>query len=62
MNGPKVFYASGAQAWRGNARADGKGGLLARGWWLRTAKGALVGPFTTERKAENAYDPADDAC
>jgi hypothetical protein len=57
----KVFYASGAQAWRDNARSNGRGGLMARGWYLRTERGQLLGPFTTERKAADSYDPADDA-
>lgn len=47
---PHVFYASGKQAWRPEARADGNGGLMARGWYLRTNQGR-TGPFTTARKA-----------
>lgn len=51
----KIFYASGQ---RGNeVRADGKGGLLARGWYARIYS-ALHGPFPTERKAKEAVADA----
>lgn len=55
MDSFKVFYASGQ---RGNeVRADGKGGVLARGWYARIYS-ALHGPFPTERKAKEAVADA----
>ena len=51
----KIFYASGA---RGNeVRADGSGGLLARGWYARV-NGQRHGPFSTEAKAKAAVADA----
>lgn len=50
----KVFYASGSQPWRQNARADGKGGLLAKGWYYMPLYSGSFGPFSSERKARVA--------
>jgi hypothetical protein len=51
---PTVFYASGT---RGKSiRADGHGGILARGWYVRVRKldSAVHGPFESEVKARRA--------
>ena len=44
-----VFYAGGTKG--PTARADGKGGFLARGWYARRF-GQVKGPFSTQKKAE----------
>lgn len=57
----RVFYASGKQAWRRDARADGKDGLMARGFYAVTLNGETFGPATTERKARDLAGAAQKA-
>ncbi len=45
----ETFWASGASGEL--ARADGKGGLLIRGYYARFNNGKLIGPSTTRPKA-----------
>ncbi len=40
----QFYYAGGNKGPR--ARANGKGGLLARGWWRQDANGSMAGPFS----------------
>lgn len=49
----RVVYASGKQAWRENARADGEGGLLVRGWYVYKQGKGRFGPFKTEKQAND---------
>lgn len=51
MSAAKVFYASGARG--RSVRADGEGGTLAKGWYVRTQGSGLLGPFASERKADD---------
>lgn len=44
-----IFYAGGSKG--PNARADGKGGLLKRGWYVITPTGLRIGPSRTKRIA-----------
>lgn len=48
----RVFYASGSKG--KSVRADGKGGLLARGWYVRKGDSPLIGPLKSRRAAEEA--------
>lgn len=50
-----VFYAGGTKG--PNARANGKGGFMARGWYYRmfSAPRAIAGPFSTQRKARKEW-------
>ena len=54
----RLFYASGMRG--PEIRADGKGGLLARGWYFRNGYKpdgealVLKGPDTSERRAATA--------
>ena len=55
----KVFFAGHPGSIRHpaapDARADGNGGMLAKGWYYRPIyPGGIFGPFTTERKARIA--------
>lgn len=47
----RVFYASGTKGQ--SVRADGNGGVMAKGWWVHKPRGGLFGPFPTERKADD---------
>lgn len=49
----EVFRAAGQTKGPG-ARADGKGGLMARGFYYRRADETTVGPFDTGHQAELA--------
>lgn len=45
MKQSKAFFAGGKKG--PNARSDGNGFLMPRGWYLRNHLGALFGPFDT---------------
>jgi hypothetical protein len=47
----KIYYAGGTKG--PNARADGEGGLLARGWYVTNTATGRFGPFRTLTEARN---------
>jgi hypothetical protein len=47
-----TFFASGQKG--KEVRADGKGGTLARGFYVKTDSDTFIGPFRTRKKAETA--------
>lgn len=51
---PRIFFAGGTKG--PNARVDGLGGYLARGWWVRPSEPgiALSGPYAGLRAARKA--------
>lgn len=53
-NHSKIFFAGGAKG--PNARADGNGGLLPKGWHIRNTMLGNFGPFRTltEARQHNA--------
>lgn len=54
----KIFFAGGSKG--PNHRADGKGGHMTRGWYLRNTMTGLFGPFPTlteaRRHPQNSSD------
>lgn len=50
-NHSKIFFAGGTKG--PNARADGCGGLLARGWYVKSTMCGRFGPFDTLTEARN---------
>lgn len=56
MRQDTIFFAGGTKG--PNARADGNGGLMARGWYVeRCSTGGTVGPFRTKTQAKELAGP-----
>jgi hypothetical protein len=45
----KIFFAGGSKG--PNARADGNGGFMARGWYVNNSRLGRFGPFAMLRQA-----------
>lgn len=56
MKQDTIFFAGGSKG--PNARADGEGGLLQRGWYItKHTTGGRVGPFKSKRAAKTIAGP-----
>lgn len=56
MKQDTIFYAGGCKG--PNARADGNGGLMARGWYVeRHTTGGVIGPYRTKTEAKTLAGP-----
>jgi hypothetical protein len=49
----KIFFAGGTKG--PNARADGNGGFLARGWYIYNTRAGRFGPLTTLAEARRHH-------